>query len=99
MSSFGSTRSNFSRELFSTQFLVPFCTLIYKRNLGLFQASGIIHVLPQIKIRYFQTQIIVDPSTPKPLSFVGELHRFFLYKSVILTFFGFDRNALKKKFI
>ena len=43
-----------------------------------------------------KSNLILDLS--KALSFVGELHRFFLYKSVILTFFGFDRNALKKKF-
>ena len=86
MSSFGSTRSNFSRELFSTLFSVPFCTLLYKRNLGLFQASGIIHVLPKINFWLLQmkSNLILDPS--KALSFFGELHRFFYIKSVILDF-------------
>ena len=86
MSSFGSTRSNFSRELFSTLFSVRFCTLLDKRNLGLFQASGIIHVLPKINFWLFQmkSNLILDPS--KALSFFGELHRFFYIKSVILDF-------------
>ena len=73
-------------ELFYTNFSTHFCKILKESNFGLFQASGIIHVLPKINFWLFQmkSNLILDPS--KALSFFGELHRFFYIKSVILDF-------------
>ena len=66
-------------NFFFTHFPDPFCKLIKETNLGLFQASGIFHVLTKTKFWLFQKKSIVGLDTPEPLSFVGELQRFIFY--------------------
>ena len=83
-------------QTFFTHFPDLFIKILEETNFELFQASGIFHVLPQIKFRIFQNKYIVSVDASKPLSLISELHRFFFYKSVIFGFFGFDLNALKK---
>ena len=41
-------------DLFSTNFLTHFCKILKESNVGLFLASKISHVLPQIKFLIFQ---------------------------------------------
>ena len=45
----------FIRWPFSTHFSTNFCKILKESNVGLFQASKISHVLPQIKFWLFQT--------------------------------------------
>ena len=70
-----------------------------KKNIRLFQASGIFHVLPKINLWLFQKKPIVGLHPSKPLSCDGELYRFLYLKGRFFLFFNFDRNALRKNFI
>ena len=68
-------------------FPTHFCKILKESNVGLFQASKISHMLPQIKFLLFQKKSIFSVDPWKALRFVGELHKFCNIKVWFLDFF------------